>query len=381
MKIMYRFYFLIPVLLSLLTLKTAAQKPEVSWQIILEAKGEYNDLNHHSRVNPENGMNLREFNSLTQLYPILKFTDDFHLFRTTLQIEAGISNYNFAKDSTDFIFQELYIQWSMRDKHYFVIGKKRLDWGTGTIWNPTNFFIQKDPLRTQNRLEGIFMINYAFLFAGSACNLYIFPDKDRKDFKFALKYEYTGNRFDASISFLENGKYQQFGYDFAYGGNRFTLYAEGVWKNFTKSFRIREDGSLTPPYARKKKFRGEFVVGGSVNLNSRWSLLAEYRYRQDYPDRRQMEWYTCHLPANPELFDPVSMGRHSLFCNLGFTDLYDRWSVTCRAFFDPSSRQWTVSPLGIWKMNNFQLELSAMGFGPSLSVYDLQTTLLISCYF
>lgn len=221
MKILEKHILLI-VVLNLFAQRIYAQESKFDYQVILETRGEYNDIDKKSKVNSDNWMNLDEFTSLSQFYPILGFKNTWGDLVTKLQVEANIKNYNFDKSSTDFSFQELYTQFELKGKHFFVFGKKRLDWGTGMIWNPTNFFIQKDPVRTQNRLEGIFMLNYSYLFGQNTLSFYLFPEKKAKDFKAAVKYDYSKDRVDASLSFVEYGKFQQIGYDISYGGDMFT---------------------------------------------------------------------------------------------------------------------------------------------------------------
>lgn len=361
--------------------KTFAQDSKLSYQIILETKGEYNDVDKKSEVNPGNWMNIDDFSSLSQIYPALTFDDTFNNISTKLQVEANIKNYHLDKDSTIFSFQELYSQFSLKDKHYFILGKKRLDWGTGMIWNPTNFFIQKDPLRTQNRLEGIFMLNYTYILKKGTLNFYVFPEKKKEDFSLAIKYDYSGNRIDASLSFVEYKKYQQFGYDISYGGNKFTAYSEGVLKNYTKSYRVNENGTLIIPDLMKKKFRGEFVVGSSIIFNSHISFSGEYRFREDYLSKKDVGLYKKYLPDNPIVFDPISVGKHTLFGNMEYKDVYGRWSANLRSFYDPSSGQLIISPLGILTINNFQVEVSTLFYNNSLSLHNYQSSILVSCFF
>lgn len=358
-----------------------AQESKFDYQIILETKGEYNNIDKESKVNLDNWMKLEEFSSLSQLYPILEFKNTWGNLDTKLQVEGNIKNYNFEKDSTDFSFQELYTQFDLRGKHFFVFGKKRLDWGTGMIWNPTNFFIQKDPVRTQNRLEGIFMLNYSYLFGQNTLSIYVFPENKASDFKAAIKYDYSKERIDASLSFVEYGKYQQFGYDISYGGNLFTAYSEGVLKNYTKGFLLNESGELIMPTDRKKKFRSEFVFGTTMILNSHFSFSGEYHFREDYLGKDNIKLYKKHLPANTEVFDPLSIGKHTVFGNIEYKETYSRWSINLRSFYDILSNQLAISPIGTLSLNNFQIELTTMFYNNSIAVHNLQTSLLVSCYF
>ncbi|MEA5126638.1 MAG: hypothetical protein VB074_00480 [Proteiniphilum sp.] len=358
-----------------------SQDQSLSYQVILETKGEYNNLDRKSKINPDNWMNIGDFAALSQLYPILQFNSRSGDLATRLGVEANLRSYNFEKDSTRLLIQELYSQFTFKDKHYFVFGKKRLDWGSGMIWNPTNFFIQKDPLRTQNRLEGIFMLNYSYLFSESAISIYLFPDKKKENFKAAIKYDYSKDRIDAAVSFVEYGKYQQVGLDLSYGGNLFTFYGEGVLRNFSKSYKIDNNGILQIPDNRKKTFSSEFVVGGSVVFNMHLSFRGEYRFREDYLDKSQIRLFENQLPDNLMIWDAISVSKHTLFASFDYRDTYSRWSANLRTFYDPLSNQLIVSPLGVLTMNNFQIEASTIFYNNKLSIHNFQSTILLSCFF
>lgn len=374
-------FHIISLFYATVTTAVHCQTEGFNYQILLESKLEYNQLYSQSEVNLNNNMGIHDFSSTTQVYPIFRFTHNTEKLQSFIQMEACAKNYNFDKDSLDFAFEELYIQFSSKDKHYFTAGKKRLDWGSGMIWNPTNFFIQKDPLRTQNRLEGIYQFNYTFLTKEHAFDIYIFPEKNIRNFSYAIKYGYTQNRIDACLSFLQYKNRQQIGYDISYGGDLFTAYSEGVIRNYTKSYTLLPAGTLVEPEKRKKKFRSELVLGTSLVINPKLSIRGEYRFREDYLSRKEAGIYRQFLPGNGQLFDPISLGKHSLYASLDHTDLYDRWSISLRSFYDPASGQLIVSPLGVWKKDSFQAELSVMAFNHSFAIYNFQSSLLLSYYF
>ncbi|MCD7978292.1 MAG: hypothetical protein LUG51_14490 [Tannerellaceae bacterium] len=366
---------------SLSNTQITAQENVFSYQIIFESKLDYQKMDRHTPINPDNYMELKDFASLTQVYPVFSFESRTEQLSFLLQTEGNIRNYNFDTDSTDFSFQELFLQAGIKNKYFLVIGKKRLDWGTGMIWNPTNFYIQKDPLRTQNRLEGIYMIHFTWLIQNNALQCYIFPDKKGKDFSYALKYEIAGNRLDGSISYLRYKTKDQIGVDFSYGGDKFTIYGEGVARNFSKSYKVSDSGILIPPKLSDKIFHMEWLTGGSLLLTNNFTFRGEYRFRGDYLNKKDIQNFINYLPGNIILYDALTVSKHSLFGSLEYLDTYDRGSVSLRTFYDPVSGQHVLSPLGVWKKNNLQIELSAMFFNNKLPVYNLQTTLLISYYF
>jgi len=365
--------------LSVVTIR--AQETAFDYQLIIESQGQYNNLDEHSVVNPDNQMNIEELTSVTRLYPVLKFRYGQNDLLATLQTEGNLSNYNLSGDSVRFSFQELYIRFAYQEKHYITLGKRRLDWGSGMIWNPTNFYVQKDPFRTQNRLEGIFQVAYSYLFSSGALQAYIFPEKRLKDFSYGLKYDYYGTRLDASLSFLQYTRYQQFGYSLSYGGNISTLYAEGVFRNYSKSYRVGKEGELLSPVEDRKKFHSEVVAGFSLNCNAHISLRGEYRFREDYLNRTGVKQFGAALPAHTLIYDAISVGKHSLFGSAEWKDLYDQYFIQVRSFYDPASTQLILSPLLIWKINNFQVEISALFYNNALAVFNYQGSVLLSCHF
>jgi hypothetical protein len=344
-------YYTIITLLSLSEFLCNGQSATWDYQLILESKSQYS---YPDKISP--------VSSITQLYPIVTAGSKLGELQNTLQAEGNLTNYNFSKDSVRFTFQELYTRFSWKDRHHWAVGKKRLDWGTGMIWNPTNFYIQKDPFRTQNRLEGIFQLNYTCLFNTGSLEMYVFPERKPEDFGYSLKYNYTGERVDASISFLEYAGHQQVGYDISYGGDRFIAYAEGVFRNYSGK-------------------DSEIVSGVSYAFSAIWGTRLEYRFREDYLTREEIANYRKYPSQNRLIYDPVSVGKHTLVASAEIKDMYDRFNLQIRTFFDLFSNQLIVSPLFVLKKNNFQIELSSMIFANSLAGYNSQTSLLVSCHF
>ncbi|MDR1623909.1 MAG: hypothetical protein LBS04_02940 [Tannerellaceae bacterium] len=369
------------LLFSLLPLLSNGQSAAWEYQLIVESKNQYNHRDKASTVNKGNRMKIDELSSITELYPIVTAGNDWDGLLNTLQAEGNLTNYNFDKDSVRFTFRELYTRFSWKESHHWTVGKKRLDWGTGMLWNPTNFYIQKDPFRTQNRLEGIFQLHYTCLFTTGSLEVYVFPEKKMEDFSYSLKYNYTGERMDASVSFLEYTRYQQAGYDVSYGGDRFIAYAEGVFRNYSRSCRVGKEGELILPRNRTARFYSEIVSGASYAFNASLGARLEYRFREDCLKREEVADFKKYLPQNSIIYDPVSVGKHTLYASAEIKDIYDRFNLQIRTFFDLFSNQLIVSPLFVWKKNNFQIELSSMLFTNSLAVFNSQTALLLSCHF
>jgi hypothetical protein len=347
----------------------------------MENYNEFNVLDKRSKVNRDNLLGLNDISSITRFYPILSYKDTIsNELVGTFQVEPGFFNNN-LNFSLDLKFMELYTAIKFDEKSRLLIGKKRLDWGSGLVWNPTLFYTQKDPLRTQNRLEGVYQLNYNHLFDKSDLEFYIFPDSTIAKSKIAVKYNMFGNRSNFSSTYIYSGEGHQLGYDISYGGNQFVLYSEGIAKTYSRRFSINSEGLIIDPTSIKKTLNFEAVLGSSINLSERITGYFEYRYSGDNLNRNEIAAFRNYLPDNLILYDPISMGQHSFFGSVNYIGSYGRWSLNSRGFYDPTSHQLILSPLFIYSLNNLQLELSALAFHNSFAIYDLQSTLLISLSF
>jgi hypothetical protein len=354
---------------------------DIYYQIILESKTTYSNRYNKSPINPDNIMDISDFSYVSELYPIMKFKNDIGRLKTILQIEGDIKNENLEK-STDFSFHELYAQLSYNDKHYFIAGKKRLDWGVGQIWNPTNFHIQKDPFRTENRLEGILMFNYSYLFKNKSINAYIFPDRKYKNFSYALKYDFSTEKINTELSFVQYMKYKQFNGGLTFAGDWLVNYFEGAIRNYSKCNKVDIDGNIYDVSSSDlKKFWAEVALGGSILFGKHITFRYEYRYRDDYLDKKDIQYFKKYLPNNTIIYDPISISKHSLFSSIEYHDLYDKWLASLRSYYDPWSKNLIVSPYGMVKTNNFQLEFTTMFYNRALSIYNFQSSILFVCFF
>jgi hypothetical protein len=373
---------LLLILLMVVSVKIirAQTTPKVTYLVIFEDKNDINFLAKNSTINAGNMFKINDFNSMSQLYPVVKFEDSLsNKINSIFQVEGDFKNNNQNFNMAQFSFMELYGQLSSGGKHYFTFGKKRLDWGSGLIWNPTVFYTQKDPLRVQNRLEGIFMLNYSYVSEKSTLGVYVFPDSTFKQSKVTVKYDFTGNRVDGSLSYLNYGlNNHQLGYSISYGGDRFTLYSEGVVRNFTKSYNIGSDGIILTPTKMKRRVIPEIVFGSSIILSPKVTYFLEYRYKDDNLNADQVNYYEANPAVNALLYDPISVGKHTIFNNIAYTDGDGRWSLSLRNFYDPVSKQLIVSPLYTYKIKNFQIELSTTVYNNALAVLKSQSTFLLS---
>ncbi len=351
---------------------------EFSYRVINENVFTYNLISEDTPVNPTNLLALSELETVNRFFPIGTFKQD----RLTLQVEPRIF-FDPISENIDVAFNEFYVRYGLSEAFYVTFGKERINWGTGTVWNPSNPFLQKDPFRLDNRLEGVFLTNLEYIFPRLTLNLLFSPSEKVNTSTLALKASSTIKSFDYSFNyaFLGDGR-QQFACDFSLGTDNFTFYGEGLLRNFSNTGLVDPSGSITPTPERNRweNVRSEFVLGSMLNTFIRTILVLEYRYRSDFNTKNSIANFRSFLPGNLELYDPISMGRHSFFSQISYTDPYSKYNVNTSLFFDPITQQLLCSPGFIYSGENIKLEINPFIYGNSLSLYDIQGRVILSFF-
>ncbi len=351
---------------------------EFSYRIINENVFTYNLVSEDTPVNPENILDLSELETINRFFPIGTLTKD----RLKVQVEPRVF-VNPISENIDFAFNELYVRYGISDAFYLTFGKERINWGTGTVWNPSNPFLQKDPFRLNNRLEGVSLTNLEYIFPRLTVNLLFSPSEKLNVSTFALKASSTIKSLDYSFNyaFLGDGR-QQFACDFSLGTDNFTFYGEGLIRNFSNTGLVDNSGSVTPipPKNSWENARSEFVLGSWLNTFIRTILILEYRYRSDFNTQNSIANFRSFLPLNLELYDPISMGQHSFFSQIGYTDAYSKYNVNASFFYDPITHQLLCSPGFIYSGENIKLEINPFIYSNSLSLYDIQGRVILSFF-
>ena len=155
---------------------------EFSYRVINENVFTYNLISEDTPVNPTNILELSELETVNRFFPIGTFKRD----RLTLQAEPRLF-FDPISENIDVAFNELYVRYGISAAFYVTFGKERINWGTGTVWNPSNPFLQKDPFRLDNRLEGVFLTNLEYIFPRLTLNLLFSPSEKVNTSTLALK--------------------------------------------------------------------------------------------------------------------------------------------------------------------------------------------------
>lgn len=366
--------------LCILFLRTLilSSQTEISYRIINENVITYNVVSEDSPVNPDNLLQLNELDIVNRFFPIGTFKHD----KIKLQVEPKIF-LSPLDELSEYELNELYVQYGISESLYLTFGKKRINWGTGNVWNPSNPFLQKDPFRLDNRLEGIVLTDLEYITPKFTLNALFSPEKklNKSTFAFRVNSEIKSFSYSLSYAFLGDEK-QQFAADFSLGTDNFIFYGEGVVRNFSNINLIDSDGlpEIVPIRADFKNMNSEFVVGTMLNVMPRTILITEYRYRSDFNTAQSIKNFKNFLPKNLSLYDPISMGRHSLFSQISYMDSYSKYNINTSVFYDVITNQLLCTPGLVYNGNDFKFELNPFIYNNNLSIFDFQGRVILSFF-
>lgn len=365
--------FICTICILFLRTSILSAQTEFSYRIINENVFTYNVISKNSLVNPNNLLQLDELQIINRFFPIGTFKKN----KIRLQAEPKIF-LSPVDEALEFAINELYVQYGISEKLYVTFGKKRINWGTANVWNPSNPFLQRDPLRIDNRLEGIVLTDLEYIAADYTLNAIFSPARqlNRSTFAFKASSNIKSLSYSFSYAFLGDEK-QQFGIDFSLGGDNFTFYGEGLLRNFSNSNLIDSTGL---PQNGFKNMNSEFVVGTMLNILPRTILIAEYRYRSDFNTSQSIENFKNFLPNSLPIYDPISMGKHSFFGQIGYMDPYSKYNLSTNIFYDLITNQLLCSPGLVYNGDDFKLEINPFIYNNSLSIYDFQGRVILSFF-
>ena len=280
---------------------------DVSFRLINENLLTYNNFENASKANPNNLLGLNEFEAENRFFPV--FTTKYEKLK--VQFEPKLLT-DPIQEKVTLSVNELYAQYEISDHFFVKLGKERINWGTGNVWNPTNPFLQRDPFRLNNRLEGVVVTDFEFLFKDLNWQIILAPDEDLNSTTLAtrLNTNVKATSFSFSYAYLGENR-QQVGADFSYGGDNFTFYGEAVARNFSNTALVNNLG-IALPNGQNSGLQNpyfEYLLGTMINISSKSQMIAEYRFREDYNTSSSIENFEDHLPDNVAFYDPISMGR------------------------------------------------------------------------
>ncbi len=350
-----------------------------SYRVINENVLTYNDISTGPGVNADNILQLNEFEAENRFFPILSLKNE----KLKIQFEPRLLALPISEELT-FSVNELYAQYQISEVFYLKLGKERINWGTGNVWNPTNPFLQRDPFRLDNRLEGIILTDFEVNLKKLDMTFLFSPDETLEKSTFATRFstDIKALTVTASYAYLGENK-QQFGSDFTYGADRFVFYGEGVVRNFSNTALVDDDGNLVPNETRGgfQNSYTEGLLGSMINISANLQALLEYRHRSDYNTKKSINNFEQFLPNNLEIYEPITMGQNSFFGQASFTDNYSKHKISANIFFDYDTNQTLVFPEYTYFGESIKIEATTFIYNNDLAIYNFQTRVILSIFF
>ncbi|MFH1198195.1 MAG: hypothetical protein V1720_21005 [bacterium] len=146
-----------------------------------------------------------------------------------------------------------------------VIGRQRISWGTGRIWNPTDLFNPINPASYyKNEKDGADALSMKFFLGDfTDLNLVYNPKEKIAESNFGFRFRTNFNEFDLSLMGGYFDKQVVAGLDFA--GN---LFDAGV----------RGEGIITADKNDLSNYRIKFILGADYQFTSEFYALLEYQF-------------------------------------------------------------------------------------------------------
>lgn len=206
---------------------------------------------------------------------------------------ANVETTYFARTRlTTATLREVFLDFNIGNRVYFRTGKQVLQWGTCSLWNPTDLVnIEKIPfVRKIGSREGAYGVKFHIPY-GTKYNVYGFLDTGNaatdSDLGGALKFEFLTGRTEMSFSgWAKRNRHPVFGTDLSSRIGDVDVAAEVSAAHRDNNLYIREDGGVLST-ARKDQewplraavdFRKGFRLG---NFNDRLTVGTEFFYNQN----------------------------------------------------------------------------------------------------
>ena len=360
-----------------------------SQQTVAELHAHVTAAADSSVLNPGRVADLSGMTTSLRLYPAAEWRRGSLKVRADARFAAPLLGEGGGRASAE--LQEGYAGLALSGAAYVAVGRQRLGWGTGLIWNPTRIDAEKDPLRTASRLRGIDAVRLEYAFAGATLNvLAATPDAARLesagDVLYAARLETRLAGVATSLSAVNPGRADwRLGWDFSAAADRFTVYGEGTLRRASERAVVDAAGATARRGAggRVLGAHHDVVLGTLLSLSARWSGMVEYQYRSDAWSGAEYRRFVADLPRSGPLYDPLGPGRHRVFGMARMAGGEGTWSVALKGFADPVSGTFVLSPSLERSGTRFKAEVSPQLFldRNDVSPYRTRTQVIVSAFF
>lgn len=221
-------------------------------------------------------------------------------FRGLLRLRFSESNRAAGNFQTD--LDEAWFRTNTANTVFYTIGKQHIRWGTGRIWNPTDFLatVARDPFASFDRRLGYNMIKVHVPIESKGFNYYFLAQLEDatslQNTKFAIRSEHVVGTSETALSIAMRKKGErQVGVDFSAGVGPFDLMGEAAWtdnsqQNFYRGQLDVAGGTFPQAYSRKDDLLVQWTLGANTTVKysdeDSFTVGAEYfRNNPGYTDR------------------------------------------------------------------------------------------------
>ena len=253
---------------------------------------------------------------------------------------------NAGRSRTQVLLDQLWIKFDVGQRVFFTVGQQRVRWGTGRIWNPTDFLNAQrfDPLALFDPRLGVGLIKVHIPFEAAGANVYAIANVDGADrldrLGAALRGEIAFGQMEVALSgSWRSAEPLRLGADLSTGFGPFELRGElavlydvaapffqGRWTSQSPL----EFGDLSVAY-RDREVIPQLVLGADITLDygdgDELIVGAEYFYNDAGYDSADLYPVLLLAPTlaqaegvglislglrepPPALFQPLYLGRH-----------------------------------------------------------------------
>ncbi len=260
---------------------------------------------------------------------------------------------------------ELWFKWDLNDRWFFTYGKQHLKWGSGRLWNPTDFTARevRDPFALFDRRLGQELLKIHFPQEKEGHNYYAvfqFDDMQRNDdLALALRGEFSvGSSAELALSAqMGKNRPQRLGVDISSALGPFDVNLEGsssrkLSRTFYKGAIDVSTRELPTAFQSRDRWYNQ-VLGGirqSYQYSDDDSITwgAEYFWNEPGYEQRDLELYSLILGQSPALY----AGRRyaGLFLLLPSPGSWNETSFYLNAIDNLSDQSGIVRLTGTWEL-------------------------------
>ncbi len=300
----------------------------LTYSLLLRGEGEWVDMGN-SLLNPDNFLEryderLEGFFLGSAQYRGLGGVVETE-FRLGYEHLAGESLASFSDDEFSTVLNQLYYR-SSSEPFSFVLGRKKVRWGVGYSYSPTDLITQlknpEDPDDRLNRVEGADLLQVSYLNGSSQIDLVYFPEVDWDFNDSFIRKSRAGMRWyqfidPFDLSFV--GMIDDEG-DWAAGlntsvavGNALELHAEYLYtsdnnRNYPDTGTDPEQ-FVYPYFPSTGDGVHDVVLGGQYTFDNNVNLTLEYLYRSSGYSDNEFEAYSNHVAwLNDQYLQLVNKG-------------------------------------------------------------------------